>query len=195
MTYPAVLLASRSPRRRELLEQLGVPYTVIDVLTDEGVAEDETPAKYVERVARQKAHAGRVLAADDPRPVLAADTSVIVEDTILGQPASPAEATVMLSRLAGRSHQVLTAIVLDVGGEQHVRLVSTEVWFGPLTPAIINAYVATGEPMGKAGAYAIQGRAAAFITRIEGSYSAVVGLPLCELSELLNAVSANPQAV
>ena len=188
MTYPAVLLASRSPRRRELLEQLGVPYTVIDVLTDEGVAEDETPADYVERVARQKAHAGRVLAADDPRPVLAADTSVIVEDTILGQPARAAEAAEMLGRLAGRSHWVLTAIVLDVAGEQHFRLVSTEVWFRPLTPVVINAYVATGEPIGKAGGYAIQGRAAAFITRIEGSYSGVVGLPLCELSELLNAI-------
>lgn len=186
-TYPAVLLASRSPRRRELLEQLGIAYAVLDVVVDESVLEGEAPAVYAERVARQKALAGRIQCTHDPRPVLAADTCVVLDDVILGQADSPTSAAGMLQQLSGRSHRVITALVVDHAKQQSLRLVSTQVWFRELSASEIAAYSQSSEPIGKAGAYAIQGSAAAFIERIEGSYSAVVGLPLFELAELLRA--------
>jgi septum formation protein len=181
----SLLLASRSPRRRELLLQLGIEFEVIDVAIDESPRAGEAPADYVQRLAVEKAAAGRRQHPHDPRPVLGADTTVVVEGVMLGQPADRAEALTMLRQLSGREHQVHTGIALDTPGGVLQGLSTTRVWFRELDEASLARYWASGEPLGKAGAYAIQGRAAAFVTRIDGSYSGVVGLPLHELSLLL----------
>lgn len=193
---PFVFLASRSPRRQELLRQLGVRFDELrfreapgrpaDVV--EGALDAEPPHHYVERIARTKATVGwqqvqrRVLPL---HPVLAADTEVALDGVIFGKPADAADAVRMLTRLAGRTHQVLTAVALRWQEELLVEVSHTEVTFRALTAQDIERYVATGEPFDKAGAYAIQGRAAAFVSRIEGSYSGVMGLPLYETAELL----------
>jgi septum formation protein len=184
--YPPILLASRSPRRRELLAQLGVPFAVVDVAIDERPHPGEAPADYVLRLAAGKAAAGRAGQAGDTRPVLGADTTVVLAGRMLGQPGDRAEALAMLSALSGREHEVWTGIALALpDGRQLTATSRTRVWFRPFDHRTAEAYWATGEPADKAGAYAIQGQGAALVERIEGSYSGVVGLPLCELAGLL----------
>jgi septum formation protein len=178
-------LASASPRRRELLQQLGVAHTVAAAAIDESLLPGETPRDYVLRLAAAKAAA--VMAGDrhDGLPVLGADTAVVVGAEILGKPADAAAARVMLRLLSGREHQVLSAVALARPGWRKSALSATRVRFRLLSDADITAYVATGEPFGKAGGYAIQGRAAVFIAHIDGSYSGVMGLPLFETATLL----------
>lgn len=180
---PRLVLASQSPRRRELLEQLGLALDVRPAHTDESVRPGEAPRDYVLRVAREKA---RAVAGD---VVLAADTSVVLEGEVLGKPADAADAARMLRALSGTRHEVMTAVsVRRTSGPLGVELdavVTSEVTFAALGPAQIAWYVATGEPLDKAGAYAIQGAGGAFVLAISGSVSNVVGLPLAETAELL----------
>jgi len=179
------ILGSSSPRRRELLRQVGARFRVIVAEVDESVHDGEQPADYVLRVARDKSQA--VLRAEPSSlPVLTADTTVVLDGAILGKPADPAEAAAMLSRLSGRTHEVYSAVVLALrSGPIKDRLNVTRVTFAPLDPAWVEAYVATGDPLDKAGAYGVQGRAAEKIVRVEGSFSGVMGLPLYETCELL----------
>ena len=179
-------LASASPRRRELLLQLGYRFLVLTAGIEEIQGPAETGEDYVVRVAREKAAAG--LAArlpGDLRPVLGADTEVLLGERVLGKPASREEGLAMLTQLSGRSHEVLCAVAVNDGTRERVALSRTRVSMRVLAPAEIAAYWESGEPCDKAGAYAIQGLAAAFIERIEGSYTGVVGLPLFETAELL----------
>jgi septum formation protein len=179
-------LASKSPRRRELLDRLGVEHGVLEVDVPEERQPGEPPADYVSRVAREKAGAGllQVVAMPGAR-VLGADTEVVLGDKVYGKPADAADAGQMLRELAGRRHQVITAVwVLDAGREEHL-LSETAVDFCPLSEGDIAAYLGSGEWQGKAGAYGIQGRAGAFISRIEGSYTGVMGLPVHETWTLL----------
>lgn len=179
-------LASGSPRRRELLTQIGVPFIPLPVAIDETPAPGETPASYVERLARDKAAAGLDgLGADRQAVVLGADTTVVLDGRILGKPGNRAEALAMLQALGGREHEVLTAVALAAAGRCAAQVVRSRVAFRPLDTAEAEAYWATGEPLDKAGGYAIQGLAAVFVSHLEGSYSAVVGLPLCETAQLL----------
>ena len=185
---PALLLASRSPRRADLLRTLGVEFRLIDVEVDETPGRHEAPDAYVRRLAREKARAGQAAAPAASPPVLAADTTVVLDGEILGKPLDDADARAMLARLAGRPHEVLTGVaVLDGRGLLVDTVVATRVRFRALTPAEIAAYVASGEPLDKAGAYGIQGLGGALVERIEGSYSNVVGLPLAETLALLDA--------
>lgn len=191
----AVYLASQSPRRRELLAQIGVGYRLLPVEVDEARRPGEAPDAYVERLARDKAAAGRAAVQRQglpPLPVLGADTAVVVDRDILGKPADRAEARAMLRRLSGRSHRVLTGVGLCTGAALHTRISATEVWFRPLDDAEIDRYWDSGEPRDKAGAYGIQGLAAVFVERIDGSYSGVVGLPLFETAALLRHCNAAP---
>lgn len=179
-------LASQSPRRRELLDQLGEPHRTLDVDVAEARAPGESPDAYVSRVALDKARAGFALVRNEPGArVLGADTEVVLGDEVFGKPRDAADAAAMLRRLAGREHRVVSAVwLVEAAGERSAVSVST-VRFGPLAEEDIAAYVATGECLGKAGAYAIQGRAAAFVAHLSGSYSGVMGLPLHETSRLL----------
>lgn len=179
-----IYLASSSPRRQALLEQIGVRYHVVEVSVDETWDGLEPPQEYVQRLALQKARAARRVVADNTLPVLAADTAVVLDGQILGKPKDRRDALGMLERLSGRRHQVLTAVAL-VNEREAVRTSISTVTFAATTPAQRAAYVASGETDDKAGAYAIQGRAAIFIERVEGSYSGVMGLPLFETAELL----------
>jgi len=195
MTVPRIYLASQSPRRRELLEQIGVGYSVLSADIDESRLPGEAPASYVERLARGKAGAGwaRVETEALARlPVLGADTAVVVDGDILGKPADADAGRAMLARLSGRSHQVLTGVCLWGESGPRVAVSTTEVWFRALSGAEIAAYWACGEPRDKAGAYGIQGVAAVFVERIAGSYSGVVGLPLFETGTLLACYGINP---
>jgi septum formation protein len=179
---PRLILASASPRRLELLRLAGLEPVVQPADIDETPLHGEDPVPHVLRLARDKACA---VTADDA-VVLGADTTVVLDGEVLGKPADAATAVAMLSRLRGRTHTVWTAVaVTDPLGRVAETVVSTEVVFAPLSDAAIAAYVGTGEPLDKAGAYGIQGRAAAFIPRINGSWSNVVGLPLVETLELL----------
>lgn len=189
MRPPFVYLASRSPRRRQLLRQLQVGYRGVDVAVDESPRGDECDQDYVQRLARDKANAGlAALAGRRLRgPVLGADTSIGLDHHILGKPRDRAEALLMLERLSGRAHQVSTGIALADDRQVRVAVSVSTVWFRATTAAERLAYVDSGEPMDKAGAYAIQGRAAVFIERIEGSYSGIMGLPLFETARLLAA--------
>ncbi|HUG79930.1 MAG TPA: Maf family protein [Burkholderiales bacterium] len=195
-----IYLASRSPRRRELLSQIGVRFHLLLFRSrpgegpevDETPAEGESPSAYVERVARAKADAGwrRMLQRNlPPAPVLAADTTVALEERILGKPANRQEAAEMLATLAGRTHEVLTAVALKRDDWLESTLSRSQVRFAELSQEQIAQYVATGECDDKAGAYAIQGRAARFITELHGSYSGVMGLPLYETSQLLERLA------
>lgn len=177
-------LASASPRRHELLLQIGVVHRRIAAPIDESVLPGETPAVYVERLARAKAAAG-LAALGEPGCVLGADTAVVLDGRILGKPADRAEALEMLAALSARSHEVLTAVAVADGARCLARVVGSRVRFRSIAPAEIEAYWATGEPRDKAGGYAIQGLAAIFVECLEGSYSAVVGLPLAETAALL----------
>ncbi len=196
MLPPRIYLASRSPRRRELLHQIGVAFDTLlfraPPREDADVAEDvlpgEHPDAYVVRVARAKAQGGWTRLAWRnlvPRPVLSADTTIDLDGEIIGKPADEADAAVILRRLAGRSHRVLTAIAMADGQRIDHRLSVSEVRFGELSDEDIRRYVSSGEPMDKAGAYGIQGRAGAFIAEIRGSYTGIVGLPLHETAQLL----------
>ena len=198
-----IYLASRSPRRRELLDQIGVEHEVLTqrIKAERGpdVNEDphpgEKPRAYVMRVCRDKVESGwmRVLQRKLPlRGVLAADTTVCIGDDILGTPADAAEAADFLARLAGREHEVLTAVAFKLGERMEAELSATMVRFRELGRAEIERYVASGEPMDKAGAYGIQGRAGVFITEIRGSYSGVMGLPLYETALLLRRFGLGP---
>ncbi len=179
-------LASQSPRRRELLARLGVPFGVLDVNVPE-VREPGEPAEdYVRRVAREKAGAGLLKVMAVPGAlVLGGDTEVVLDDEVFGKPRDEADAEAMLRRLSGRTHRVISAVSL-VSADREVQAVSlSEVTFAELDDGAIARYVASGEPMGRAGAYAIQGYAEAFIVRLAGSYSGVMGLPLYETARLL----------
>jgi septum formation protein len=180
-------LASRSPRRAQLLEQLGLRFAVLDVEVPEHRAPGESAEDYVQRVARDKAAAGRAMPGVGPGSVvLGADTEVVLGDAVFGKPADVAEAVAMLERLSGRSHRVLSAVCcMAPDGRRSEVLQQSEVHFAPLDRAAIEAYAGTGEPLGKAGGYAIQGRAAAFIRHLSGSYTGVMGLPLFETAGLL----------
>lgn len=180
-----IYLASASPRRRELLEQIGVRYRSLNVSVNETIMNNETPEHYVQRVALDKARAGRnCLKQNQLRPVLGADTAVVVDDLILGKPGDRQDALAMLRQLSAREHRVLTAVAL-VDGKERIRLNTSTVSFRPLTEAECEKYWKTGECRDKAGAYAIQGYAAAFIRELRGSYSGVMGLPLYETAEIL----------
>ncbi len=179
-----IYLASASPRRQELLHQLGLAFEAVPSQIDEIRQPGEAAADYVVRTALDKARnvAARMRAEGrPPRPVLGADTEVVVDGEVLGKPANAPAAAAMLNRLAGRGHEVLSGIALIAGEKEWTALSRSRVIFAPMTVTEIEAYCATGEPLDKAGGYAIQGRAAAWIERIEGSYSGVMGLPLHEL--------------
>ncbi len=198
-----IYLASQSPRRRQLLEQLGVSYQLLlpegdeDAEALEQVLPNEAPAVYVQRVtqlkldaALQRLHRRSLPAA----PVLCSDTTVALGRVILGKPAEAADATAMLAQLAGRTHRVLTAVAVGLGSQREQVLSRSQVRFAPMVADEIEAYVGTGEPMGKAGAYGVQGRAAAFIAHISGSYSGIMGLPLYETAQLLRRFQVRVEA-
>jgi septum formation protein len=189
-----IYLASQSPRRRQLLEQLGVRYELLlaepdeDTESLEAVRPGEAPAAYVKRVTRLKLDAAvrrmqvrRLPAA----PILCSDTTVAFGRTIYGKPADARDAARMLKELSGKTHRVLTAVAVQAGHRRLEALNVSQVTFAALTPSQIRTYVASGEPLGKAGAYAVQGAAAAHITRIAGSYTGIMGLPLFETAALL----------
>ncbi len=182
---PVLCLASASPRRGELLCQIGVAHIVAGANIDEAVLPGETPRDYVTRLAREKALAIRRIG--EPLPVLAADTTVVVDGKVFGKPRDQAHAVHMLGALSGRSHEVLTAVALANPGGVTERLSSSTVRFRRLLPEECVAYWETGEPRDKAGGYAIQGLGAVFIESLHGSYSGVMGLPLFETGELLRA--------
>lgn len=182
-----LILASASPRRRELLDQLGIRYEVLPADIHEVPEPGETPEAYVRRVAADKSLATQRLCSS-PLPVLAADTEVVLDGEILGKPRDFERAREMLSRLSGREHRVLSAVSLRLGENHWEALSLSTVAFRDILPSEIEAYWATGEPQGKAGAYAIQGLGAVFIRQLSGSYSGVMGLPLFETAELLKRV-------
>jgi septum formation protein len=186
MTSPTLFLASQSPRRRELLEQMAVRYELVEVDVHEQALPGEPALDYVRRVAREKAGAGLMQVASIAQAlVLGADTEVVLADRIFGKPADALEASAMLRALSGCRHKVLSAVALLSASREEEIVCITDVQFATLTEADISDYLATGEWRGKAGAYAIQGCAARFIERIEGSYSGVMGLPLFETAQLL----------
>ena len=199
MSAPLLYLASKSPRRQALLRQLDIEFETLllrealgrdrDVVEQ---AHDAEPAlHYVERIARTKAQVGwqrmqnRKLA---ERPVVGADTEVVLDGEVFGKPRDADDAVRMLKRLSGRTHQVLTAVAVRFRDQIEVDVAASKVTLRRLAAAEIERYAATGEPLDKAGGYAVQGRAAAFVARIEGSYSGIVGLPLCETATLLGRV-------
>ena len=194
--HPRLYLASRSPRRRELLTQIGVQFETVvfrnhpreDKEVDETPHPGESPTIYVERVARAKAElGGRIVSWRKLRlqPVLAADTSIEFDGGIIGKPLDAEDAKSILRRLSGKPHRVLTAVAVALDGRVETSLSVSEVLFGVLDEAQIRNYVASGEPLDKAGAYAIQGRAGQFVEHLSGSYSGVMGLPLFETATLL----------
>lgn len=190
MPDPIIYLASASVRRQELLRQIGIGFEVLPSNVLETRAPGEAPERYVQRVAADKARfvahliAARGLPA---RPVLGADTEVLLDDTVLGKPINAQHAADMLRRLAGRAHRVLTGVCLVHAGVVHEAISESLVTFAPLSEPDIAAYVETGEPFDKAGGYAVQGRGARYIRRIDGSYSGIMGLPLHESAMLLIA--------
>lgn len=182
-----LLLASGSPRRAELLDQVGIRYRVLVTNVDELRLENEEPADFVRRLAAEKAAAGVELS-PEPLPALGADTVVLLDDDVLEKQANLEESALMLERLSGREHQVLSAVALAMpGGTHRVALSVTSVTFAPMPKAFIHWYCAHIQTLDKAGAYAIQGPAGQFVSRIEGSYSGVMGLPLFETCALLRA--------
>ncbi len=177
-----LVLASQSPRRAELLDNAGFQFTVRPTAIDEAVREGEDPEAHVRRLAWEKAAA---VEAAPGEVVLAADTVVLIDREVLGKPVDEADARRMLALLSGRKHTVLTAVCVKAGASIREETAATSVWFSVLPAEAIEEYVATGEPMDKAGAYAIQGRAGRFIERIDGSYSNVVGLPISVVHQML----------
>ena len=186
MSLDFVYLASGSPRRRELLQQIGVPFRLVAATVDETARPAEAAPAYVLRLAAAKADAGwHADGAGRDAPVLAADTAVVVDGTILGKPADRQDAEAMLRQLSGRTHEVLTAVALRTGAGVQSRISRSEVTFRAIGIPEARAYWETGEPRDKAGGYAIQGRAAVFVVDLRGSFSGVVGLPLFETAQLL----------
>ena len=185
----SLYLASGSPRRRELLAQIGVPFSTVSAAIDETPFAHEAATAYVERLAREKARACHERVAEsspgDAFCVLGADTAVVLDGQILGKPVDEADALAMLMALSGREHEVLTAIALMDATRCETRVVSSAVRFRNISTQEAARYWASGEPLDKAGGYAIQGLGAVFVSGLEGSYSAVVGLPVCETAELL----------
>jgi septum formation protein len=187
MIVDFVYLASGSPRRRELLQQIGVSFRVVGTAVEEAVRPGEAPPAYVARLAAAKADAGWARSRDPTdAPVLAADTAVVLDGKVLGKPVDRQDAEGMLRQLSGRTHEVLTAIALRTTGGLESRISRSEVTFRSIAAVEVKDYWETGEPGDKAGAYAIQGRAAVFIADLRGSYSGVMGLPLFETAELLD---------
>lgn len=193
-----IYLASQSPRRSQLLTQLGVAHTLLladpqeDAESLEDTVPGERPSDYVQRVTRLKLEAAlrrRTLRALPPAPVLCADTTVALGDTIYAKPADAQDAARMLRALSGQSHTVLTAVAMGLGDHVVQACSVSQVTFAAMSDAEIQAYVASGEPMGKAGAYAVQGLAAAHISRISGSYTGIMGLPLFETAQLLKSLT------
>lgn len=187
-----LILASRSPRRAELLAAAGISFEVLAADIDETPRGGEAPEAYVERLAIEKARAVLALLDDKPKGlsprtvvVLGADTTVTIDGLILGKPENPGEAAEMLRRLRGRAHDVFTGVALVSAEGVHSAVDRTRVWFEPMTDEDISWYVESGEPVDRAGAYAIQGLASRFIARIEGSYTNVVGLPVALVSSIL----------
>jgi septum formation protein len=196
MAEKSIYLASRSPRRRELLKQIGIHFEMLllrcdprrgaDV--DEAPLEDEAPMDYALRIARMKAEAGMRAVAQRglrAKPVLAADTTVVLGPLIIGKPEGPEDALRILAALSGREHQVISVVAMAHRDQLEDRVSVSTVHFRPIGEDEMRRYVATGEPLDKAGAYGIQGRAGMFVTRIEGSYSGIMGLPLAETTELM----------
>jgi len=196
MAEARLVLASASPRRRELLNQLGVSYRCDPARIDEAQLASESPTDYVQRMALEKARTVVARYRGLEVVVLAADTTVVIDNNVLGKPRDHLDALSILARLSGRSHRVLTAVYLLGVADTQCALVETEVEFMSLDREVCEAYLATEEPWDKAGAYAIQGLAGAFVRSIHGSYSNVVGLPLCETWQLLRdaglATGLNP---
>lgn len=194
MTGPQIYLASQSPRRRTLIEQLGISYQTISVEVDERQQAGELPADFVTRLACEKARAGWQLVAEHGIPVVGADTSIILDQQIVGKPTDQQQGIDLLKRYSGNTHLVVTGVAMvgpdgGVSGApivQQVRVNTSLVTFRVVTDRECEQYWQTGEPEGKAGGYAIQGKAAIFIEKIEGSYSGVMGLPLYEFSELIS---------
>ena len=182
-----IILASASPRRSELLTQLGIQHDIVAADIDETVRPGEAPELFVERMAREKAEAILTRrAAGDRRPVLGSDTALEVDGEVLGKPRDRAHFLEMFARLSGREHRVLSAVAVTDGGREGARLSVSHVTFRAVSEAEMERYWATGEPADKAGGYAIQGLAAQFVTGLNGSYSGVMGLPLFETAQLLN---------
>jgi septum formation protein len=193
MTTGFIYLASASPRRSALLAQIGVPFRLLAADVAEAALPGEPAAAYVERIALAKADAGWERVRDaTPAPVLAADTAVVLDGVLFGKPADEAEALAMLARLSGRSHSVLTAVALRWQNVREARVTTSDVRFRATTPAERLAYCRSGEPYDKAGGYAIQGQAAVFVEHLSGSYSSVMGLPLCETQALLRQFALPP---
>jgi septum formation protein len=197
MAEKSIYLASRSPRRRELLKQIGIDFEMLLLRSDprRGVDVDETPRPgeppldYAVRIARLKAEVGVRAAAMRslrPKPVLAADTTVVLGDAIIGKPQDRDDAVRILSALSGREHEVISVVAMANRDLVEHRVSASRVWFRTLSEEEVRRYADTGEPLDKAGAYGIQGRAGVFVTRIEGSYSGIMGLPLAETSDLLH---------
>ena len=183
MTCPHVILASQSPRRRELLTLVGIAHEVRPAHIDEAYLSGEHPRAHAERLACEKAG---VVARDAPHAlVIGGDTIVVVDGDVLGKPRDDADAAAMLTRLSGRSHTVITAVAVQWRGVARCAVEEVNVTFHPLTPAEIDAYIATREPMDKAGAYGIQGYGATIVARVDGDYFAVMGLPLQRLVRLM----------
>lgn len=190
MTPPRLYLASRSPRRQELLAQLGLYPDCVHPQVDETPGKDESPLAYVQRLAREKAWAGWALLTETtPAVVLGADTSVILQGQILGKPQDREHALAMLRALAGQTHHVISAVALTNGQREDCRTQQSQVRFRSLSEAQLQRYWETGEPRDKAGGYAIQGLGAVFVQELHGSYSGVMGLPLFETAELLEDFS------
>jgi septum formation protein len=194
MTHDRIYLASQSPRRRQLLEQIGVRFELLLPRADEDAEAleverpAELPADYVQRVTRAKLHAARArLAASGlpAAPILCSDTTVALGRCILGKPADAEHAVRTLTELSGRTHRVITAVAVAAGRRERLAVSTSRVHFAEMPTAEIERYVASGEPFGKAGAYAIQSAIAAWISRIDGSYSGIMGLPLFETAQLL----------
>lgn len=187
-----IYLASNSPRRAELLRQIGVEFKLLSVDVDESQLAHETAVEYVSRVAKSKAEAGGNILDNESIPILAADTIIAIDENIIGKPGSQQDCRCILAKLSGRTHQVLTCVALRYQGKSTLTLSTNQVKFRDLDDAEISSYCASEEPMDKAGAYAIQGKAAIFVERIEGSYSSVMGLPLFETAKILQLAGITP---
>lgn len=190
MSAARIVLASASPRRKALLDQLGMQVEVMAVEIEEAVRADETPSDYVVRLANDKAHAARARLTDDC-VVIAADTVVVIDEVILGKPSDRDAFIAMLGLLSGRTHAVLTGVSVSVGGRVRTALSHTSVRFRDIAPHEMEAYWETGEPRDKAGGYGIQGVGGIFVERLEGSYSGVVGLPLAETEQMLTELGVD----
>lgn len=184
-----IYLASKSPRRQQLLQQIGLRFEIIDVDIDEHWNGEEQARFYVERVAMEKAQAAKTkINSDEPFIIIGADTSVVLDDIVLGKAENNEQAANMLRQLSGRMHYVYSAVALVSNNNEKIKTNISRVYFKPLEKNEIENYCKTSEPIGKAGGYAIQGKAAAFIERLDGSYSGVMGLPLYETKTLLDNV-------